>query len=80
MTFRQRTATKAAKAIRDAGLPVAEVEIRPDGTVIVRTGQTGEAVAQEEPLDAGEKRYPRIDRDKARERIRALLVSQVARA
>jgi hypothetical protein len=38
-TFRQRDITAAVKALRDAGVPVARVEVGKDGKIVVIVGE-----------------------------------------
>jgi hypothetical protein len=47
-TFRQNDLTRAVKAVRAAGVPVAKVEVDRDGKIIVVAGQPGQTAAKAE--------------------------------
>jgi hypothetical protein len=48
-TFRQGDLTRAIKAVRAAGVPVAKVEVDRDGKIIVVAGKPSENPAPAEP-------------------------------
>lgn len=49
--FTQSDLRRAAAGVRAAGLPIARIEVEPDGRIVVVVGEPGEEPDRANPLD-----------------------------